>query len=126
MRLKIASATVDATGLTAQVVGLDGPYGNLVTNVPEATFARLGYKIGDSVSVTVAEKTLTMPFVKTFSDVPEGQPLLYIDKPRPPVGGDQHGRFREGQRNRSAGEDCDWDQPPPRGREIMPFVQMPV
>jgi S-adenosylmethionine hydrolase len=79
VRLNLVSAAVDAAGLTGDVVGLDGPYGNLVTNVPEATFAKLGYNIGDSVTITINNKPLTMPFVKTFSDVPEGQPLLYID-----------------------------------------------
>ena len=79
MRLNLSVATVDAAGLTGEVVGLDGPYGNLVTNVPEATFARLGYKLGDIVTVTVDGRAVRMPLVKTFSDVPEGQPLLYID-----------------------------------------------
>jgi S-adenosylmethionine hydrolase len=79
VRLNVTAATIDASGLTGEVVGLDGPYGNLVTNVPEATFAQLGYKIGDSVTITINNKAMTMPFVKTFSDVPEGKPLLYID-----------------------------------------------
>jgi len=79
VRLNLSVATVDAAGLTGEVVGLDGPYGNLVTNVPEATFDRLGYKLGDIVTVTVDGKAVRMPLVKTFSDVPEGQPLLYID-----------------------------------------------
>ena len=79
VRLKLSTAVVDAAGLTGEVVGLDGPYGNLVTNVPDAMFAKLGYGLGDDVTITVDGKALTMPFEKTFSDVPEGQPLLYID-----------------------------------------------
>lgn len=79
VRLKLSAAAVDAAGLTGEVIGLDGPYGNLVTNVPQATFAKLGYNLGDTVTATVDGKALSMPFVRTFSDVPEGQPLLYID-----------------------------------------------
>jgi S-adenosylmethionine hydrolase len=79
VKLKITTATITTTGLVGEVVGLDGPYGNLVTNVPAATFAKLGYKIGDNVAVTLGDKTISMPFVKTFSDVPEGKSLLYID-----------------------------------------------
>jgi S-adenosylmethionine hydrolase len=70
---------VDATGLHGQVIGTDGPFGNLVLNVPGETFAQLGYKIGDPVPVTLAGKAYVFPFVKTFSDVPVGKELFYID-----------------------------------------------
>jgi len=51
----------------------------LVLNVPAQTFAQLGYKLGDRVPVTLAGKSYTFPFVKTFSDVPVGEDLFYID-----------------------------------------------
>jgi S-adenosylmethionine hydrolase len=79
VRLKLTSAAVDDKGLTGEIVGLDGPYGNLVTNVPAELFAKLGYKLGESVPVTIGGKTLTIPLAKTFSDVPAGKDLLYID-----------------------------------------------
>lgn len=79
VRLDIKRATVDATGLHGDVIGTDGPFGNLVLNVPSDTFAQLGYKIGDTVPVTLAGKRLSFPFVKTFSDVPVGKELFYID-----------------------------------------------
>ena len=79
VRLDLKNATVDATGLHGQVIGTDGPFGNLVLNVPAETFAQLGYKIGDRVPVTLAGKNYTFPFVKTFSDVPVGKELFYID-----------------------------------------------
>jgi S-adenosylmethionine hydrolase len=79
VRLDLKNATVDATGLHGQVVGTDGPFGNLVLNVPAETFAQLGYKLGDRVPVTLDGKHFVVPFVKTFSDVPVGKELLYID-----------------------------------------------
>jgi len=79
VRLDLKSASIDAAGLHAQVIGTDGPFGNLVLNVPAETFAQLGYKLGDRVPVTLAEKSYTIPFVKTFSDVPVGKDLFYID-----------------------------------------------
>ena len=57
----------------------DGPFGNLVLNVPAETFAQLGYKLGETVPVQVDGKAYQLPFVKTFSDVPVGKGLLYID-----------------------------------------------
>lgn len=79
IRLDLKNATVDAAGLRGEVIGTDGPYGNLVLNVPAATFAQLGYKLGDQVPVTLDGKHYAFPFVKTFSDVPVGKELFYID-----------------------------------------------
>jgi len=79
VRLDIRSATVDATGLRGQVIGTDGPFGNLVLNVPAETFAQLGYVLDSVVPVEIGGKRYELPFVKTFSDVPVGKGLLYID-----------------------------------------------
>jgi S-adenosylmethionine hydrolase len=79
VRLDIRYATVDATGLRGQVIGTDGPFGNLVLNVPAETFARLGYAVGDVVPTEIAGKKYELPFEKTFSDVAVGKGLLYID-----------------------------------------------
>lgn len=79
VRLDIHTATLSDKGIEAQVIGLDGPYGNLVLNLPAETFARLGYAIGDTVPVTLAGKAYAFPFEHTFSDVPLGKPLFYID-----------------------------------------------
>src|SRR3984885_6606769 len=79
VRLEIHSANIDAAGLHGKVLGVDGPFGNLVLNVPAETFAKLGYTLGDSVPVTLGGKDYHFPFVKTFSDVPVAAPLFYID-----------------------------------------------
>jgi S-adenosylmethionine hydrolase len=79
VRLDIRSATIDAAGLHGKVLGVDGPFGNLVLNVPAETFARLGYALGDAVPVTLGGSPYRFPFVKTFSDVAVGSPLFYID-----------------------------------------------
>jgi hypothetical protein len=79
VHLDLKSATVDATGLHGQVIGTDGPFGNLVLDVPRETFAELGYKHGDEVPILLGGKHYTFPFVKTFSDVPVGKELVYID-----------------------------------------------
>jgi hypothetical protein len=79
VRLDLKNASIDAAGLHGQVIGTDGPFGNLVLNVPAESFAQLGYKIGDQVPVTLAGKSYFIPFVKTFSDVPVGKELFFID-----------------------------------------------
>jgi S-adenosylmethionine hydrolase len=82
VRLDLKTAAIDATGLHGQVIGTDGPFGNLVLNVPADTFAQLGYKLGDKVPIELGGKHYVFPLVKTFSDVPVGNPLFYIDSRR--------------------------------------------
>jgi S-adenosylmethionine hydrolase len=79
VRLDLPSAKVEDGTLHGHVIGTDGPFGNLVLDIPAETFAELGYKIGDMVPVTLDGKNFTFPFEKTFSDVPAGKPLFYID-----------------------------------------------
>jgi S-adenosylmethionine hydrolase len=79
VRLDLKPAQVDEKGLTGEVIALDGPFGNLVTNISDEDFLKLGYKHGDKLKVTIAGREQEMPFVKTFSDVPLKQPLLFID-----------------------------------------------
>lgn len=79
VRLDLKPAKLDDNGLSGEVIALDGPYGNLVTNMPADDFQKLGYQLGDRLNVTIAGREIAMPFVKTFSDVPLHQPLLFID-----------------------------------------------
>src|SRR5271166_1137111 len=79
VRLDLKPARVDNKGLTGEVIALDGPYGNLVTNISVDDFLKLGYQRGDKLKVTIAGREVEMPFVRTFSDVPLKQPLLFID-----------------------------------------------
>ncbi len=79
LRLDLHYATIDDTGLHGEVIGTDGPFGNLVLNIPAETFAKLGYKLGDTLPVQIGGQTYQLPFVKTFSDVAVGKPLAYID-----------------------------------------------
>jgi S-adenosyl-L-methionine hydrolase (adenosine-forming) len=79
VRLKVSAPRLDESGLTGEVIATDGPFGNLVTNIDGEEFLKLGYARGQSVAVDVGGQKMTIPFVKTFSDVEEGKPLLYID-----------------------------------------------
>jgi S-adenosylmethionine hydrolase len=78
-RLIIAAPTLGSSGLAGHVIGLDGPYGNLITDIKPEKLRELGYSLGDSVKIKVAGKEFSLPFVTTFGDVKEGLPLLYVD-----------------------------------------------
>jgi S-adenosylmethionine hydrolase len=79
VKLDLKPVSLDAKGLTGEVIALDGPFGNLITNISDEDFVKLGYQLGDKLKVTIGGREIAMPFVKTFSDVPLKQPLLFID-----------------------------------------------
>src|SRR6201992_518967 len=62
VRLKNTTAPMDSNGLPGQGIGSDGPFGNLVLNVPSDTVSKLGYTLGDHVRLTIAGAEYTLPF----------------------------------------------------------------
>ena len=80
VRLNLTPAKVDERGLSGEVIATDGPFGNLVTNISSDDFMKLGYEHGQPVPVTIGNnKEMNLLFVRTFSDVPLNEPLMYID-----------------------------------------------
>jgi S-adenosylmethionine hydrolase len=79
VKLQPREATSDAKGISGEVIGLDDPYGSLITDITGDQFKQLGYTFGDSVNFEIGGKPFTFLFVKTFSAVPVGKPLLYVD-----------------------------------------------
>jgi hypothetical protein len=79
VHLQLAAAKLDDRGLSGEVIATDGPFGNLVTNISGEDFLKLGYGHGQNVHATIGKTDVTLPFVRTFSDVGLKKPLLYID-----------------------------------------------
>jgi S-adenosyl-L-methionine hydrolase (adenosine-forming) len=78
-RLNPRVATVSDKGIDGAVIGLDDPFGSLITDIQGDDFKQLGYTLEDKVTVTIDKKPYTVPYEKTFMGVAVGQPLLYID-----------------------------------------------
>jgi len=79
VRLDLKPARLEAHGLSGEIIATDGPFGNLVTNISGEQFLKLGYARGEKIAITIGDNKMDLPFVRTFSDVPLKQPLLYID-----------------------------------------------
>jgi S-adenosylmethionine hydrolase len=80
VRLNIPEARVTDTEVSGTVLAIEHPYGNLVTNVDGSVLAKLGYQRGDTARVSFGKgRELRLPFVATFSDVPLGKALMYVD-----------------------------------------------
>jgi S-adenosylmethionine hydrolase len=65
--------------VAGDVIGLDDPFGSLITDVTGEQMKTLGYAFGDKITFQLNKKTLMLPFGHTFMDVSVGDPLLYID-----------------------------------------------
>lgn len=79
VRLSLKTAAVSDKGIEGDIIALDDPYGSLITDISGEDFRRLGYGFGDRVAFQLNKKSLSLPFVKTFMDVPVGESLMYID-----------------------------------------------
>lgn len=79
VRLTPKTASEDDKGVTGDVIGLDDPFGSLITDITREQFEELGYVQGDKVTLQLNKKPVTLPFEKTFMNVPVGDILLYID-----------------------------------------------
>jgi S-adenosylmethionine hydrolase len=79
VRLTPKMPTVTDKGIQGEVIALDDPFGSLITDISGDEFKKLGYNFGDKVTVQLNKKPFTLPYGKTFMDVPVGAPLLYQD-----------------------------------------------
>lgn len=66
------------------IVALDGPFGNVWTNISADLIDRLGLRQGETARVRIYRGNRLMyaapvPFVRTFGSVARGQPLLYLN-----------------------------------------------
>jgi S-adenosylmethionine hydrolase len=79
VRLSPKTSVKSDKGIEGEIIGLDDPYGSLVTNIPGDDLKSLGYNIGDKVFVQIGKKGTALPFARTFMDVAVGESLLYVD-----------------------------------------------
>jgi hypothetical protein len=84
--VRLAYQRAEATD--GKVIGnipvLDVQYGNVWTNIDRATFETLGLGKGDvaRVAILIEDEQVwagDVPYVDTFGDVAEGEPLLYLN-----------------------------------------------
>src|SRR6202048_2955071 len=79
VRLTSKTAVTSDKGIDGDVIGLDDPYGSLITDITGDDFKKLGYNVGDKVFVQINKRVIAVPYARTFMDVPVGESLLYVD-----------------------------------------------
>ena len=79
VRLNPKISTTRDKGIDGTIIALDDPFGSLVSDIPGEDFKKLGWSLGSNVRIEINKKPVILPYVKTFMDVPVGEPLLFID-----------------------------------------------
>lgn len=84
VRLPYERAGVKDGVLRGSIPVIDFHYGNVWTNIPDSLFQTLKPAYGDRFRVTIARAgqavyTGEMPYARTFGDVKEGEPLIYLN-----------------------------------------------
>jgi S-adenosylmethionine hydrolase len=79
VRLSPKTAVITDQGISGDLIGLDDPFGSLITDIPGDEFKKLAYRLGDKVPLLIDKKPVILPYARTFMDVPVGDPLLYVD-----------------------------------------------
>jgi len=79
VRLTPKTSTTTDKGISGDIIGLDDPFGSLLTDIPGDEFKQLGYNLGDKLRIEINKKSVTLPYVKTFMDVSVGDSLLFVD-----------------------------------------------
>ena len=77
-------AAVEGKALKGTIPMIDFHYGNVWTNIPDTLLNELKPAFGDKFLVVIFHDGKeayrgVMPYARTFGDVPEGSPLLYLN-----------------------------------------------
>jgi S-adenosylmethionine hydrolase len=85
VKIPYQPAVADKDGtLKGTIPILDVQYGNVWTNIDDALLTQAGINKGDSACIKISEGDVVKfdgkaPYVSSFGDVAEGQPLIYLN-----------------------------------------------
>lgn len=82
--LNVEDARISENEITGRIDILDTRYGSLWTNIPDTMFFKTGVAYGDSVRVLISHGRqivfgYTTKVCRNFTEVPVGEPLVYIN-----------------------------------------------
>jgi len=84
VKLERPDAVIKNGAAIGYITSGQGRLGNVAANIRNTFFNKLGIKEGENVQVTMKQNgktkwTGTMPYVRTFGEVPLGEPLLFVN-----------------------------------------------
>jgi hypothetical protein len=78
VRLDFRAARIVGYRIEGTVRYIEDPYGNVVSNIPAALLDSAKFQVGDSLEVKIGARTFRLAWGHTFSDVPVGKPLAFM------------------------------------------------
>ena len=78
VKLEISKPKIRAGVIEGLILHSDN-FGNLITNIRREDLANIDIKVGDLLQLSFKDKSIKIPFLKTFGDVGRGEPLCFID-----------------------------------------------
>lgn len=94
-QLNIPNVKITDRSVIGLVLGVDGGFGNLVTNIMGLEFEKLGYEPGDKVKFIVGDKSFIAPYVKNLTEAPKKTELLFSNATGAICAAVNHGNFAE-------------------------------
>ena len=84
LRLNYQKPILDSGRIKGNVPVLDIQFGNVWTNIHDTLIQKLGIRYGERIAVRIFDRDSLvyqgeMPYSKTFGEVPEGFPLVYLN-----------------------------------------------
>lgn len=84
VKIPFQKPILEANAIVGNIPILDVQYGNVWTNIPADLFKKLNITAGQKLKITVWQNDKLifegeMPFANTFGEVPEGQPMAYLN-----------------------------------------------
>ena len=102
VRLTAKSAVVSDKGITGDLIGLDDPFGSLITDITRDDFTKLGYVVGDKVPVEINKKAVTLAVRQNLHGRPRRRSASLYRFARPRRHRHQPGQLRQKVQRRSA------------------------
>jgi S-adenosyl-L-methionine hydrolase (adenosine-forming) len=94
-RINIPAVQETDHSLIGIILGVDGSFGNITTNVTGLDFDKLNYQPGDRVRLKIGEKNIYPIFANNFNEVPKGTPLIFVNATGGISFAINHGNFGE-------------------------------
>lgn len=84
VKIPFQKPVLEGNAIVGNIPILDVQYGNIWTNIPADLFKKLNITAGQKIKVSVWQNDKlifegAMPFANTFGEVPEGQPMSYLN-----------------------------------------------
>ncbi|RDB06818.1 SAM hydrolase/SAM-dependent halogenase family protein [Runella aurantiaca] len=84
VKIPFQKPVLEGNAIVGNIPILDVQYGNVWTNISADLFKKLNIAAGQKVKITVWQNDKLifngeMPFANTFGEVPEGQPMAYLN-----------------------------------------------